>query len=108
MDFLIYYAQIGLLANFGAFILSIFIAVYLTLNLDMVEIRKLAMISEQKRDDVDYLNLLGFIIPFYELYLIIIKIILIRKYYDRTADSIEFIITETEMYSIFRRKNETI
>ena len=107
MDFLIYYAQIGLLANFIAFILSIFIAVYLTLNLDMVEIRKLAMISEQKRD-VDYLNLLGFIIPFYELYLMIIKIILIRKYYDRTADSIEFIITETEMYSIFRRKNKTI
>ncbi len=104
MDFIIFYAQIGLIANFVAFILGILIALYLTLNLDMVEIGKLALISEQKREDFNYLNLLGYLIPFYELYLIIIKIILVYKYYERTADSIDFIIDEVQKQNLFRRK----
>lgn len=104
MEFLIYYVQLGLIANFVAFIFGVLIAIYLTLNLDMVEMRKLALISEQKREDFNYLNLLGYLIPFYELYLIIIKIILINKYYNRTADSIDYIIEEVEKYYLFRRK----
>lgn len=104
MDFIIYYIQIGLIANFVAFIFGVLITIYLTINLDMVEMRKLALISEQKREDFNYLNLLGYLIPFYELYLIIIKIILINKYYKRTADSVVYIIEEVEKYYLFRRK----
>jgi hypothetical protein len=104
MDYIIYYIQIGLLANFIAFIVSILIAVYLTLNLDIVEIRKLALMSEQKREDLNYLDLLGYLIPFYELYLIIIKIILINRYYEKTADSIDYIIDEVQKHNLFRRK----
>ena len=102
MEFIIFYIQVGLIANFIAFILSIFIALYLTLNLDIVEMRKLALISEQKREDFNYLNILGYIVPFYELYLIIIKIILIHRYYDKTADSIDYIIEEVEKSSLFK------
>lgn len=108
MDFIIYYIQIGLIANFVAFILGVIIAIYLTINLDMVEMRKLALISEQKREDFNYLNLLGYLIPFFQFYLIIIKIILINKYYSRTADSIDYIIDEVEKQNLFRRKNEKI
>jgi hypothetical protein len=103
MDFIIFYVQIGLIVNFIAFIISIFIAVYLIINLDMIEIRKLALISEQKREDFNYLILLGYVIPFYELYLIIIQIILINKYYERTADSIDYIIQEVEKQKLFGR-----
>ena len=106
MDFIIYYIQIGLIANFGAFILGVLIALYLTLNLDIVEIRKLALMLEQKREDLNYLDLLGYLIPFYKLYLIIIKIILINKHYNRTADSIDYIIDEVEKQNLFRRKND--
>lgn len=108
MDFIIYYIQIGLIANFVAFILGVIIAIYLTINLDMVEMRKLALISEQKREDFNYLNLLGYLIPFYELYLVIIKIILITRYYEKTADSVVHIMEEVEKHYLFRSKNERI
>ncbi len=108
MDFIIYYIQIGLIANFVAFIFGVLIAIYLTINLDMVEMRKLALISEQKREDFNYLNLLGYLIPFFQFYLIIIKIILITKYYEKTADSVVHIMEEVEKYYLFRRKNDKI
>ena len=108
MEFLIYYVQLGLIVNFSALILGVIITIYLTINLDMVEMRKLALISEQKREDFNYLVLVGYLIPFYELFLIIIKIILINRYYEKTADSVVQIMEEVEKQNLFRRKNEKI
>ena len=106
MDLLVYYIELGLVVNFVAFFLDLLIAIYLISLLDIVQIRKLAITAESKREEFKYINMLGYLIPFYILYLIIIKIILIRKYYNETADSIEYIIEELNKFSIFKNKGD--
>ena len=104
MDFIIYYIEIGLIANAIVFVLDFFIALYLTLNLGYVELSKFAAIAEENKDKQNYLSILHFLIPFFSVYVLFYELVLILKYYDRTAGSIETIMTELDKYKIFKRK----
>lgn len=104
MDFIIYYIEIGIIANLVSLGLDFLIAIYLVSSLDYVEMRKVALNAEQTK--TNYLIALHYLIPFYGIYLIIFQIILIQKYYDSTADSLEFMFNEMDKYKIFKRKVE--
>lgn len=106
MDFIIYYIEIGIIANLVSLGLDFLIAIYLVSSLDYVEMRKVALNAEQNSGRTNYIALLHYLIPFYGVYLIIFQIILIQKYYDSTADSLEFMFNEMDKYKIFKRKVE--
>ena len=102
MDFIIYYIEIGIIANLVSLGLDFLIAIYLVTSLDYVEMRKMALNAEQTK--TNYLSALHYLIPFYGVYLIIFQIIIIRKHFDKTADSLEIMYQELERYKIFKRK----
>ena len=104
MDFIIYYIEIGLIANAVVFGLDFFIALYLTLNLGYIELTKFTAIAEENKDKQNYWSILHFLIPFFSVYILIYELILINKYYNRTADSLETIFVELDKYKIFKRK----
>lgn len=102
MDFIINYIAIGIIANIGTLLLDLLIGIYLISQLDYVEMRKVAMNAEQS--ETNYLGILHYLIPFYGIYLIIFQIVIIHKYFDGTADSLELMFDELDKYKIFKRK----
>ncbi len=102
MDFIINYIAIGIIANIGTLVLDFGIGIYLVSQLDYVEMRKVAMNAEQI--ETNYLGILHYLIPFYGIYLIIFQIIIIQKYFNGTADSLEVMFDELDKYKIFKRK----
>ena len=104
MDFIIYYVEIGIIANLVSLGLDFLIAIYLVTSLDYVEMRKMALNAKQSK--TNYLSILHYLIPFYGVYLIIFQIILIQKHFDSSADSLEFMFDEMDKYKIFKRKDK--
>ncbi len=103
MEFLIYYAEMGIIANAVAFIVDIILAIILILGIGFFENQKLAAISKQDLNGINLLTIFYYLIPFYRVYLLIIKLYFIKKYYNKTADSIDYIIKKLDKYKIFRR-----
>lgn len=102
MEFIINYISIGVLVNIGTIVLDFLISIYLISQLDYVEMRKVAMNAEQ--DKTNYFGILHYLIPFYGVYLLIFQIIIIKKYFNNTADSLEVMFDELDKYKIFKRK----
>lgn len=105
MDYLIYYIEAGILANALMIFFEIGISIYLATGIGMVEIRKMAMHLDEEDKSFDFLNLLHYLIPFFMCYLIIMQIILIKKHFNGTAESIEEMLEQFENYKIFKRRN---
>lgn len=103
MDYLLYYVEVGLIANAISFALDFIIGLYLVFSLGLVETAKFEVIAEENLSRSNLWVILHFLIPFFNVYLIIIQIILIRKYFNGTADSLDFMIKELDKYRIFRR-----
>lgn len=102
MDFLIYYIELGLIANCLAFIIDIIIAITLIIRIGFFEIQKLSEISKEY-GKINLLVIFNYFIPFYIVYLLIIEISFIIKYYNKTADSIDFIVREVDKYKFIGR-----
>lgn len=103
MDYLLYYVEVGLIANAVAFVLDFIIGLYLMFSLGLVEAQKFALIAEENSNKYTFWCFLHFLIPFFLYYLVIIEIILIIKYFNGTANSLDFMIKELDKYKIFRR-----
>lgn len=103
MDYLLYYVEVGLIANAISFVLEFIIGLYLVFSLGLVEAQKFAGIAEENSGKSHFWGFLHFLIPFFPCYLVIIEIILIRKYFNGTADSLDFMIKELDKYKIFKR-----
>lgn len=103
MDYLLYYIEVGIIANVVAFVLEFIIGLYLVFSLGLVEAQKFALIAEENSNKYTFWSFLHFLIPFFLCYLVIIEIILIRKYFNGTANSLDFMLKELDKYKIFRR-----
>lgn len=101
MDYLLYYVEIGLITNALMFVLEFILVMFLTFSMNTFEVRKLAMIAEG--DEYNLWSILHYFIPFFLVYLTIIEIILIVKYFNKTANSVEIIVKKLDNYKIFRR-----
>lgn len=102
MEYIIYYIEIGIIANAMAFLLNIIMGIYLASTIGIVELEKLA-ITTREEEGYNFSSLLHFFIPFFVVYLVIVEILLIKKYFNSTAESISFIIKELDKYKIFKR-----
>lgn len=108
IDSIIMYIQLGIITNFVCIGVELLIGIYLMSQLDFVQLRKLAMLAEENSTDnkFNYLSLLQlvhFLLPFYNVYLTVVQIYLISKYFEKTAESADFVIKEIDKYKIFRR-----
>lgn len=102
MEYIIYYIEIGIIANAIAFLLNIIMGIYLVATIGIVELAKLANATREE-EGYNLLSLLHFFIPFFVVYLVIVEFLLIKKYFCSTAESIRFIIKELDKYKIFKR-----
>lgn len=103
MEYIIYYIEMGIIANAIAFVLNIITGIYLASTIGIVELEKLANTTREEWVEYNFSSLLHFFIPFFVVYLVIIEILLIKKYFNSTAESIIFIIKELDKYKIFKR-----
>ena len=98
----IYYIEAGLLANAVAFAIDLIIGVYLIIKMGLVETEKMAVLFKEN-DDSSIFGFIHLLIPFFQVYLIIIQIILINKYFKGTATSVEIMLRKLDHYKIFKR-----
>lgn len=103
MDFLIQYIELGIIVNFLCIVPEIIIAIYLSLGIGLIEMDKYMIKIDEYKEKFNYYSFLHYFIPFYGLYLLVIQIYLVHKYFDETADSIDTIIKKLDKYKIFRR-----
>ena len=103
MEYIIYYIEIGIIANAIAFLLNVIMGIYLVATIGIVELEKLAITTREEEEGYNLLSLLHFFIPFFVVYLVIVEFLLIKKYFNSTAESIRFIIKELDKYKIFKR-----
>lgn len=103
MDYLLYYIEVGLIANAVAFGLEFFIALYLVFSLGLIEGQKFMVLASEHSDDNVIWGLIHYVIPFFSTYLLVVQLILINKYFDKTANSLDFIVKELDRYKIFKR-----
>lgn len=103
MEYIIYYIEIGIIANATAFLLNIIMGIYLVATIGIVELKKLANTTREEGVEYNFSSLLHFFIPFFVVYLVIVEFLLIKKYFNSTAESIRFIIKELDKYKIFKR-----
>ena len=103
LDFIIKYIVFGIIVNFIALVIDLIIGVYIVAKMGLVETEKMAVIFKENENTNSLWSLLHLVIPFFHGYLIIIQIILIKKYFNGTATSVEIMLRKLDNFKIFKR-----
>ena len=103
LDFIIKYIEIGIIVNFIALAIDLGIGVYIVAKMGLVETEKMAVIFQENERTNSLWSLLHLLIPFFNGFLIIIQIILIKNYFNGTATSVEVMLRKLDNYKIFKR-----